>query len=372
MTTQTASAPTPNTGDDRSEVELADADDLDALLAAADAIEDGDDDGEDGVQDVTVSDQDGPGAKEPGADPKPTPGAPPHDSAQADGNGQEQGQDRADFVPRARLNEEARKRRELEARIQELEQGKQGGNQQNAPEAPPFDPDTAHKALHQDVRKVKQQVAELFDKGDIGLAELRRREAAIDDRAEELAAEIDAKARDRVRAEPAEAGDEDLSLSLATRRLEQAHPWARQLSQADAEFLTQAAVYDLRQAGRAIPTRRDGTLTSEGTLMLRAAVVQAGYRYGVAQRMGYQPQPRPTQPGSQQPSQPQPRPGPSPNQRRTKADLAAAMPPDLSQAGTTGPVSDLDRLTASAHEMSEADLASEDPGLLDRMIASFE
>lgn len=266
-----------------------------------------------------------------------------------------------EMIPRSRLNQEIEKHqqtRELLARkdgeIEGLKSALQrGGTPSTAPQPQAKDPATEIK----DVRAERLALAKRYDDGEISYVELQSGIDALNDREEAARDKIrDAKYTRETPTAPAPSSD--LLLDERTEQLEQSHPYVAELSQRDLEFLTVKACEQLIAEGKDVPLDRQWN--ARESLMVRERVAQLSDTLGPGLTGKQIAKPAAsTAPAAQPSGQPAAaKPAgltPQAQARKAALDKAANAPPDLSQVGSTQPLSE--PTEAAIEAMSEDEIA---------------
>jgi hypothetical protein len=265
------------------------------------------------------------GQQEPNDTPQQRAAAPP-----APAGGQQQPPRAPKHVPYDRFVQAARENATLRERNAYLE-GALAARAGGAPAAPGQQPPAATPPAPapapttdsqiQALRQQQKDAARRFDVGEITMAEFEEIRATAEDRIAAL--------RDQQRAPAASDSLADQAIETAhLNRLYGAHPYARNLTVQQAEFLAELATMEL--AGEGAPIR-DGSKAE--SLRLRERIALLSDTWGPKWKV----QPSSQQPTGQQPTQPrQPPMSPTAAARQAKMTMAAGLPPDLSQFGAGG------------------------------------
>ena len=193
---------------------------------------------------------------------------------------------------------------------------------------------------------------EKYDSGEIGMAELKKQERA-------LLRERDAIVAERSKPSPEVVAQQiatDPYLTEKTAEIERQNPWLNNVPAPVIQHSLLPFAYQIL-ADQGVKVGAD----VRSTLMLRAAVVQAGKILGLDQRGGQQQ-------GTSLPVDQRPQ-APTADQRRQKVELARNHPPSMQTAGT-GAASGQTYSPEDIDKMSDVDLASLPASILEQLAPS--
>lgn len=248
------------------------------------------------------------------------------------------------MVPLVRLNEEVRKRQQLEQQLARMEgenavlrEGRQPATA-GQPEPAPQQTQKTAQELISDLRAQQRQLAAKFQSGDLDADKWEEQRQAIDDQI------LDIRMADAAPApQPQPQGGGDLALDMATQAIEEDHPYVKLItSDTDWQFIHRKAVEELTAEGINLPP---GKLPARQQLILREKCAVIADRLGPT-LTGIPPHdPRitgkpATQPPANQPNgQTQTTPALSPQAAATlnKVQQAQAAPPDANRLGSPAP-----------------------------------
>lgn len=267
------------------------------------------------------------------------------------------GQHPAPAIPKARFDEVNQARREAEERAAELERQAvfMAGQLEALRGGKPADGEQQQQTEQQDPRATKiaelDALYEAYDSGEIGMADLKKRERALQAEVAEIEREMRRPRPEQI----VQAIQADPYLQDRTAALEAENAWLEHVPPA----AIQTALVPMARAMLAeqgVQLRAD----ARSTFLLRQAVVAAGKILGLDKGV---PSQTPSNQATNQATN-----GPTVDQRRAKLDLARNHPPAVTTAGTGSPAepfsaADLDR-------MSDADLANLPASVLERIAPS--